>query len=205
MQRSKLYSLLLLGIICLTTINYRTDTSAKEVNVFENRQHKLNKTYILKTDKQIQCKTTIPYYNPYNIGEVSNIGQNSLYKMLKDTRLQEWTRYFIQGEEKYGINALFIVGLVAEESGWGKSNRSNNGSYNLVGHAVYSNISRGSYFESYAHCIDETFRLIAEDYYNTNGRYHNGKSIWSINKMYSSNKKWSDNINSIVYGLMKKS
>lgn len=203
MQRGKLYGCLLVGLIGVALINHTTDTSAnaKEVNVLNKTKLK---TLTIKSNKQIQCKTSIPYYNPYNVGQVSNIGQNSLHKILEGTRLQEWTRYFIQGEEKYGINALFIVGLVAEESGWGNSNRSNNGSYNLVGHAVYNNISRGSYFESYAHCIDETFRLIAEDYYNQNGKYHNGKSIWNINKMYSSNKKWSDNINSIVYGLMKK-
>lgn len=70
MQR-KLYSLLLLGTLFMTAINYRTDTSAKEVNVFEKREHELNITtyksdLIIQVPLKKRVKFHITYYTNKN-------------------------------------------------------------------------------------------------------------------------------------------
>ncbi|WP_195966784.1 hypothetical protein [Clostridium sp. 1001283B150210_160208_E6] len=104
MQR-KLYSLLLLGAICLTAINYRTDTSAKEVNVFENRQNKLNKTYILKTDKVITSpkkqEFILTYYTDLNsengYGAVNCLGERLEHTMIASNYFPLGTKIVIDG------------------------------------------------------------------------------------------------------------
>lgn len=175
----------------------------KEQNVL--KKSNITKTSILEGGLVIQCKTNNPSYNPSDITQVSNASYSYVYDMLEGTRLQAWTPYFIKGEEKYHINLFLVVGIVAEESGWGKSPRANNGSFNLTGHGVPKNSSKGSQFNSYEECIYETFRLISEDYIQPNGKYHcGGKSIYNVNDVYSANKLWSSNINSIVSNLMNK-
>lgn len=202
MLKKMLTALIMLLIIYI--IIPQTDVSAipKERNVL-NRN--LTKTSILEGGKVIQTKTNNPTYNPYDITEVSNASYNYVYESLKGTKLQNWTSYFIQGEEKYKINLFLVVGIVAEESGWGKSRRANDGSFNLTGHGVPNNSSRGSQFNSYEECIYETFRLIAEDYIKTDGKFYcGGTSIYKINNTYSENTLWSTNINSIIFNLINK-
>jgi beta-N-acetylglucosaminidase len=143
-------------------------------------------------------------YNPYDLNVISNLTTEKLHKLLEDTTMKGLENAFIQAEREYGVNALFLVGLVANESGWNTSNRATNGSNNLTGHAVYVSASRGSTFDSKADCIYSTARLIKDDYLNKKGQHYNGESIWDINKKYSETKRWAKDINSIVNGLINK-
>lgn len=207
MQRRKLLGLLLLvGILAIVYVS-RDDSSAKvdkveveQINTEDNTNY-IN-TYILESKIQIQSKTNNPVYNPNNIREVSNISHDKLYQMLEGKPIQRISNDFIYCEEKYGISALFLVGLISQESGYGTSKRANNGSNNLSGHAVYNNLSRGTYFDSWGHCVEETAKLINDSYLSEDGDYFNGYSIWDINKKYSADKNWSNQINQIINDLM---
>ena len=63
---------------------------------------------------------------------------------------------------------------------------------------LYSDNSRGEYFESWTECLQETARLLREQYLNQNGKYYVGSSIWNVNVHYSTSEHWADEIISIV-------
>lgn len=158
--------------------------------------------------QRIEDLTKEVSYNPYDLTVTSNVSKAQLDYVLRDTSLSglEWA--FIESEQKYGVNALFLVGLVANESGWGESHRAQTQN-NLTGYAVYSNYSRGAYFSSKEESILETARLISEDYLDPNGQHHNGCSLWQVNIKYSQdngqpNEDWSIAINSITNDLINK-
>lgn len=211
MLKKDVVILALTGLVLVSFIsctNKQHPVSAKsKVNISEKyepiKQNINNKIYTYKSNIEIQSKTNKPHYNPYNLTEVSNISRKKLWTMLDGLPIQKLTNTFIYCEEKYGVNALFLVGLVSLESGYGTSNRANNGSNNLTGHAVYKNISRGSYFDSWEHCVEETASLISNGYLYKDGQYHNGVSIWSVNKSYSASNKWASDINWIIKNLSK--
>lgn len=154
-------------------------------------------------------------FNDMDVTRLSNMKAYELEKVLYSVSswsgLAPYAYYFIEAEEMYNINALFICAIAAQESGWGK-HPAGDGT-NLTGYAVYSSTSNGTTFEGgIRHNILETARLIAEDYvpstgiYNTKWEgYNNGKSIYEINSKYclkedrkTTDMGWSANIYKIM-------
>lgn len=160
-------------------------------------------------------------FNDMDVTRLSNMLPYELENVLYNTNggegLAPYASYFIEAEEMYGINALFICAIAAQESGWGK-NAAGNGT-NLTGYAVYNSYSEGASFEGgIRHNILETARLLAEDYVDPNGLYHSewegynyGKSIYEINVRYcllddmeTTDHDWSANIGKIASNLASK-
>jgi beta-N-acetylglucosaminidase len=146
-------------------------------------------------------------YNPNDITEKSNITVAKLESFLEGTALKGLSGAFKRAEEQYGINALFLVGLVANESGWGKSEKAVKYN-NMTGHAVYSGLSRGSVFSSKDQSIMNTAELLATEYLQEGGEHYNGKSIWQVNIKYCQDKGkpnpiWSKTINDIASSAVK--
>lgn len=145
----------------------------------------------------------------FNDGDVritSGATEYHLRKALSGTELYSLASAFVQAEKEYNINAYFIAGIVALESNWGRSERAMNGSNNLTGYAVYDDYSTGTYFSSKEECVLRTARLIAEDYINPNGIYHqNGYSTYHINIKYSADEDWCYKVSDIAYTLVEKS
>ena len=170
---------------------------------------KLEKELKSKTDKLNSMMKNVSY-NPYDIGSKSNATTYHLRKAFKGTKMQGLESAFVKAEKDYGVNAIFLAGLVANESGWNDSKRAKDGSNNITGHAVYTDVSRGSYFNSKEECVLSTAKLLKNDYINPKGEHYNGNDIWGINKKYSINKdksinwKWSEDINSIANDLKNK-
>jgi beta-N-acetylglucosaminidase len=141
-------------------------------------------------------------YNPYDLTEKSNITVAKLESFLEGTNLKGLSSAFKKAEDVYGVNALFLVGLVANESSWGKSEKAVKYN-NMTGHAVYSSLSRGSVFPSKEKSIMDTAELLATEYLKEGGEHYNGKSIWQVNVKYclkdgKPNPEWSKTINSIA-------
>ena len=122
-------------------------------------------------------------FDENNVGITSNIKLKELKEILSETTLEKYADTFLAAEEKYKVNSLFLVGVVAQESAWGTSNRAIKDN-NLTGMQVYSVSSKGRSFSSPEECILETARLIREEYLNEDGQWHNGTSVKDINKMY---------------------
>lgn len=126
---------------------------------------------------------------------------------LKGTELYDLIPHFIEAENTYGVNAFALIGLVANESGWGTSERAKRDN-NLTGYAVYSSSSKGRKFKSKRESILETARLLKETYLTPGGECYNGVSLWNVNERYCVDVipyQWSDIINQIAHKLQYKS
>lgn len=143
-------------------------------------------------------------YDPNDITQPSQATEYHLTKALVGTDLEQYASTFVQAEKDYGINAIVLASLVANESSWGTSDRAKKDN-NYTGYAVYSDSSPGTKFKSPEDCILTTAKLLSTDYVNTGGKHYEGsKDIWTVNKTYSTDTKWSSTIINIANTLVKK-
>lgn len=148
------------------------------------------------------------YYNSEDVTLPSNATQYHMTKALKGTPLVAESNTFIEAEKEYGVNALFLAGIVANESSWGTSSRAINQN-NLSGYAVYSRGATGAIFDSWKDSILATAKLLAKDYLTSNGECFNGKSVEGVNTLYCQNEDgtdytWSTQVDSIAKELQQK-
>lgn len=193
------------------------DKMIANMNYINNELNKLRNELMAANvnniDKQIESinrdnnrKDNI-IYNEYDITQISHITANELYNVLihiNNGKLADYAWTFKECEDIYGINAFFLVGLVAQESGWVTSNRSIYQN-NLTGYAVYNDNSEGVYFNTKEDSIYSTAKLLKDKYLTYGAKYYRGKSIWNINSNYcyyqdgsEPNYSWSDYINQIA-------
>ena len=150
-------------------------------------------------------RQTQPHFNPYNVSELSNLSKEQISIMLEGTALHTLVNAFYWYEQEYQINAVFLMALTAEESGWGRSSLAINNN-NLSGH---KNKNGGwAYYNNWGECLEESFRLLSQEYVNPNGAFYTGPSMYDINLVYCPNpsnpNSWANNISRIGFELMDK-
>ena len=143
-------------------------------------------------------------YDENNLLKTSNINYDELYAVLDGTGIEHLTWALVESERQYGINVFFISAIVALESGWCTSQRSNNGSNNLTGMDVPSDSSPGTYYSSQDECVLDTARQLKEYYLTENAIYHNGYSSYAVNIKYCQSSDWHSKIDQIAYELYDK-
>ena len=198
------------AVVSVATIGYNVQKNMiirsellnynKEVSRTEHYKLALMKSSEDEVKKRLQTELSSiksPKFNPDDLTYKSNLTYNELYSILKGSNLEDLTDAFIDAEKTYGVNALGLAGLVAVESGWNSSDRSDYQN-NLTGYAVYSDDSEGRSFESKYDCVMNTAKLLKDDYLNPKGQWHTGYSIDSINTNYSSDDDWSSKITTIA-------
>ena len=148
-----------------------------------------------------------PHFNHQNVLELSHVTVDDLYTVLEGTELYDLAPIYVEAENLYGVNALFIVALTALESGWGTSDRAINDN-NLTGFGVYTDDSVGINATSKRENILMTTSWLKEAYLTEGVEHHNGFSIYSINIKYCLTEDgevdthWSESITSIGYDLL---
>lgn len=142
-------------------------------------------------------------YNFYNLLQPSGITHSEMYSVLSDTGIQDVAWTIVQCEIDFGINAIVLASLIAEESGWGNSPRAIYQN-NLSGYAVFSDSSEGAYFPTRDDSVVETARLLKYDYLTEGGKYYNGLSLSDVHTLYSANPNWANNISTICDELVTK-
>lgn len=144
-------------------------------------------------------------FQDWNLHSLSNATIRKLEKGLKGTSLEGLGSWYLKAEETYGVNAIFLMALTAQESAWGTSNRARIQN-NLSGFAVYSASAEGATFNSKGESIMATAKLIGEKYISSDGEYYNGTSVASVNIRYCPDDggHWSNNITQIAYDLVNK-
>ena len=147
---------------------------------------------------------TYIYIDSNDLRVLSDIKVEELSMLLKDTDLQPLAQDYIDAQDMYQVNALFLAALTANESGWGTSWLAQNKN-NLSGYAAYPGQEENArYFNSKRESIMETAKLISEHYLNPEGKYHNGFALEDVNVMYcqfkdgSANYSWSSQIKTIM-------
>lgn len=152
--------------------------------------------------EELERQARQPHFNPYDVTELSHITDEEFYDLLSDTALIDVAWTFKYAEDNYGVNGLFLLGLVALESGWGESERSqNHRERNLTGYNIVSSDS-SYYFETRSDSVLATAKLLANDYLTSNGRYYNGVSVEGINVKYCAEEDWSNKVIAIANKLL---
>ena len=181
------------------------DLKLKELEIQKQRELELEQERLRQEElerkrlAEIEANRVVTY-NPYNLLEPSNITREEVYIMLEGTALQTLSNAYVYMEELYGVNAIYLMSLSVEESGWGRSQLAI--THNNIGGIKSSN--GWMYFSDWGECLDYKARLLKNQYLSENGYYFNGYSIWNVNIEYCEQNTWADNINSIAYGLLNK-
>lgn len=156
-------------------------------------------------NKKYQEEISPVVFNQSNLLTSSNCNTRKLSKALQDTGLAGLEEAYINAEQEYGVNAIFLVSLTAEESAWGTSNRARTQN-NMSGFEVYSAGATGAYFDTKRESILTTAKLLSRDYLTAGGIYHSGFTIQDVNKRYCPNddNRWSRNITTIANQIVEK-
>ena len=141
------------------------------------------------------------YYDLNDMRIKSNMSIAAVNMLLDGTPIRKLAQCLVEYEDIYNVNLIYVVSIIILESGWGMSERANNGSNNLTGHSVFWDDSPGTYFDSWEHCVEETFRLLSEDYLSENGAYFNGYTLYAVNQKYCTTSTWYEMVTEIVYQL----
>ncbi|MCI5840063.1 MAG: glucosaminidase domain-containing protein [Peptoniphilaceae bacterium] len=160
----------------------RRDKLQKDLDIFKDSNTK-------KIDKDNM------FYITYKTG----LSKDELEQGLKDTQLKGLGEDFKKAEEKYGINAIFLMAMAKHESGNGTSFLANEKN-NLFGFNAIDQDPMGASknFKSKAESIDYVANFLRKNYLNEDGRFYNGTSAEDINISYASDPKWAEKVESLM-------
>ena len=91
--------------------------------------------------------------------------------------LQGKGQLFLEYADAHDINVLFVMAVAALESGWGRSNWAE--SYNN-----YFGFAYGKQYSTFEDSLANFTDTIDHEYLNPEGKYHNGNTIYDVNKLY---------------------
>ena len=183
--------------------NYEQFIDKYEKDKTESERKKAEELKRQRLIEEQKYKDLHPHYNPYDLREISGISVQRIYDLLSGTTYQTWdnAQAFYNSEKlQPSVNALFLIGLCNFESYYGKSGlaRENN---NIVSWRL-NNGWRS--FNSKTECINETAKLISNEYLNPKGKFYNGVDLWSVGKLYCEDSVWSGKVNEMVNELLSK-
>ena len=175
-------------------LNVKLNDLNKQINEINKKSSQVVLNTVIQNGGQV-------VYNPNNLLEKSNVTKETLVKLLRNTGLSGLEDTYLKIENDYGINAIFMVSLSAEESGWGYSNRAIRDN-NLTGFGVYSDSSIGINAMTKELNLLQTAKCLKENYLMVGDIYYSGLSIQDVNSKYSTNSNWSINISNIAQSLI---
>lgn len=150
--------------------------------------------------KLIENKKSI-VFDPMHLLKKSNLTKDKAKKILKGTALEDCSDYFIECEEKYGVNAIGVMAIAVHESAWGTSRRAQE-DHNLTGYGVYSDSAKGINAPSKEENLLMTAKLLKESYLTRSGSHYKGTSLMAVNESYCTSGDWAINVTTHAYTLM---
>ncbi|WP_096190296.1 peptidoglycan-binding protein [Evansella halocellulosilytica] len=116
--------------------------------------------------------------------------------------LKDYAEEFINAQDKYGINALYLVSHAILETGWGGSNLTEYKN-NLYGYGAYDvcPVTCAYYFPTVQEGIDFVAYRIKRDYLSADGAYFQedfGYTLEGMNVRYATDPNWDSKIASIM-------
>ena len=167
-----------------------TDTNSNIEQVKDIQESVEAKNYSLTVDTDLR----IP----------SNATSEDINKMLEGTKLYGLGDALVEAEKTYGVNALYMMGLAALESGYGTSRFAIERN-NLYGwNAVDSNPDKAKFFDSKEQATLFVASRLKQNYLSENGRYFEGYSARAVDVHYCTDKAHADKIINIVNSLVEK-
>lgn len=143
-------------------------------------------------------------YSRENVTSISHVTKSEMREVILNTTgaksMVNLSDTFVEVEEKYGVNAFFMAGIVALESGFATSRRAVEDN-NLTGYEVYSDNSEGKLFPSQKESILQTARHLSENYLKEGAPYYKGLSVDAIQVNYCPDedvdKNWEGKVNEL--------
>lgn len=150
------------------------------------------------------------YYQYLPLRSKTNISADTLNEYISrysDSAMKNSGQYFIDAQNKYGINALLLFAMATHESGGGTSGYAKRRN-NLFGwNAVDADPSQASFFNSVADCVNEQAGINLRGFVDiTDGRFFSsslGNKGSGLNVKYASDPYWGVEIASIAYQIDK--
>jgi beta-N-acetylglucosaminidase len=132
----------------------------------------------------------------------SGVTANLLNKAFVGTEMEGLGQAFVDAENTYEINAIFLASIAALESGWGKYDIGRN---NLFGFGAHDgNEGNATAFSSKGESIMKVAKALRRDYLNSDGRYFGGATPQGINKKYCSSDQWKYKVTNIMNTITRK-
>lgn len=196
-------------------INQKVDDVHTEVNQIskqvELQQSEIEKTTGRLTEKHMENQgvksNRVDRPSPYSfiVKSPSTVTAYELNQAFEGTGLEGLGEAFVNAELKTGVNAVFLAGLAANESSWGRSYLAN-AKNNLFGFQAYDNDPTRSAksFSSKSECVEYVAEFLSQHYCDESGSYYKGGTIAAINTVYATDSNWKNNIASIMHTIEKK-
>ncbi len=143
------------------------------------------------------------HYKRIDLRKPSTITANDIVnffnKKRPDSPLKNFAQSFIDAQNKYGVNAQYLVAHAIWETGWGGSNLKTYKN-NLFGYGAYDAcpFTCGYYFPTGADSINYEAYIVRRDYLNENGTYFNGPTLIGMNVRYATDQNWSNGIANLM-------
>ncbi|MGG0299975.1 S-layer homology domain-containing protein [Bacillus albus] len=157
--------------------------------------------------KAMQIKKDVPVEQPsyinLNVTLPSNVTaqeiDNFIGKYHSDSPLVGNGKDFIQAQNEYGVNALYLAAHAILESGYGKSEIAYR-KHNLFGLRAYDwdPFAHAKYLPSYALSISYNADYVRKNYLEPDARYFKGYTLPDINDKYATDKSWAGKIANIM-------
>ena len=161
------------------------------------------KKQIKKFKEEIKKEEQTRYFNPNDVSALSHITVADAKHMLEGTALYETAKAYVKAEEKYHVNAVFLMGIAAHESAWGTSRRAREDN-NLTGYGVTSDHAKGINKSTKEAGLLATAETLHEKYLTPGGSYYVGTSAAAVNKHYCVGGEWAAAVVKNAYLLMNR-
>ena len=158
---------------------------------------------IKKFKGEIKKEKQTRYFNPNDVSALSHITVSDAKHILEGTALYEDAKAYVKAEEKYHVNAVFLMGIAAHESAWGTSRRAREDN-NLTGYGVTSDHAKGINKSTKEAGLLATAETLHEKYLTPGGSYYAGTSAAAVNKHYCVGGEWAAAVVKNAYLLMNR-
>jgi beta-N-acetylglucosaminidase len=154
-------------------------------------------------------KVTVNNGSPYmliNLKKPANITAADIVDFFNRrspySPLKNFAQDFIDAQNKYGVNAQYLVAHAIWETGWGGSDLRNY-KHNLYGYGAYDvcPFTCGYYFPSGAASIDKVAYQVRRDYLDPTGAYYYaeyGPTLVGMNVRYATDQNWKNGIANLM-------
>jgi beta-N-acetylglucosaminidase len=158
----------------------------------------------------LSVSITIKNGNPYlslNLMKPANITANDIVNFFNsknqpNSPLKNYAQSFIDAQNRYGVNAQYLVAHAIWETGWGGSDLIGYKN-NLYGYGAYDAcpFTCGYYFNSVPDSIFRVAYQVRVDYLNESGAYFEGPNLIGMNVNYATDQNWKNGIANLMQSM----
>lgn len=167
-----------------TTVQIEVETTQQELDVLRSFYKDIDSSTDMSQNLGISKERFVEIMNvlPYDYVDVFKNNADVLWEIAK----------------KYDFNEFLMVGIIAQESGWGENPvaKNNYSSQRISGSKYYS-------YDTFEEGAEVLARNLANNYLSEDGKYYSGKSLDGIGVKYCEGDTWSGKVASCIYMVLK--